>query len=168
MAGSGRISLLVSKELQVLATVAKSLDREVAAQLRKHTRGAAEPIWAEETRGRVHTRLQARVLSDTARVAVSDQNVTLKSATIGKLSSGIASSVLAGPAEFGGAPGRPVQTKSRKGTAYTRRLGGAFGQVRRDGYVVFPAVRAAVPRVAALWIQTAYRTVADTFEKGAR
>jgi len=168
MAGSGRISLLVSRELQLLVTVAKSLDREVAAQLRKHTRAVAEPAWREELRSRVHTRLQARVLSDTARVSVSDTNVMLKSATVGKLSSGLPASAIAGATEFGGAVGRPVRTRSRKGNAYTRRLGAAFGQVRRDGYVVFPSARESIARIASLWIQTAYRTTAETFEKGAR
>lgn len=167
MAGTGRISLLVSHELQTLVQVARGLDREVAARLRKHTRDVAEPVFREEVRGRVTTRLETRVLSDTARVAVSDTNVTLKSATVGKVH-GVPASVLAAATEFGASPDRMVATRSRKGKAYDRRLGRVFKLPRRNGYVFHPAVRDSIPRLASLWIQTTVRTVAEQFEKGAR
>lgn len=159
-----RISLLVSRDLAVMVQAARSLPAEVAKQLRAHTRRVVEPAFQEEMRDRVGTRLEARVLLDTARVSVSDTNVTLKTATIGKVR-GTPSSVLAGGAEFGGYPDTEVATRSRKGKAYTRRLGPVFRAPRRRGYVFFPAVQAFLPRAASLWFQTAYRTVAETFEK---
>jgi hypothetical protein len=167
MAGIGRISLLVSKDLQRVATVAMNLDREVASRLRRHTRTEAEPILKEEMRGRVQTRLQTRALLDTARVSVSDTNITLKTATVGKLSSGVKASVLAPIVEFGVIPTKQIEQRSRKGKRYTRRLGAVAGPPRRKGYVFFPAVRDTIPRVASLWMQTTYRTIAETFEKGA-
>ena len=168
MAGLGRISVFVSRELQVLLSVTRTLDREVAARLRRHTRSEAEPIFREEVRGRVTTRLQTRVLSDTTRVAVSDTNVNLKTAMVGKLSSGVSAGVLAPMVEFGADPDKAVTQRSRKGKNYTRKLGRVTGLPRRNGYVFHPAVRDSIPRIASLWIQTAYRTVAETFEKGER
>lgn len=166
MAGSGRISVLVSRDLQVLLTVASKLDTEVRSRIRRHTKPVAEPIWREAVRNRAHTRLQSRVLADTARVAVSDTNVTLKSATIGKVR-GVRASVLAGGAEFGGNPNIHVRQRSRSGRSYTRRRGNAFGPPTRTGNAVFPSVREIGPRLVSLWMQTAYRTVAEEFEKGA-
>jgi len=165
---SGRISLLVSRDLQALVQAAGSLDREVRARLRAHTKAEATPIWSDEITHRTGTRLQTRVLVDSARVAVSDTNVTLKSAQVGKLRSGTPRPVLAAGAEFGANPNKQIKQRSRKGKVYSRRLGNAFGAPRRGGNVFFPAFRQAVPRVASLWMQTTIRTVAETFEKVSR
>lgn len=162
-----RISLLVSRDLAVLVQAAQSLPGEVAKQFRAQTRRVVEPAFQQEMRERVGTRLEARVLLDTARVSVSDTNVTLKSATIGKVH-GTPASTLAPATEFGASPDRTVSTRSRKGKAYKRRLGPVFRAPRRRGHVFFPAVQAFIPRAGALWFQTAYRTVAETFEKAAR
>lgn len=164
MAG-GRISLLVSRDLQALVQAAGSLDREVRARLRAHTKAEATPIWQDEITHRTGTRLQTRVLVDSARVAVSDTNITLKSAQVGKLKTGTPRPALAGASEFGANPNRKVTQRSRKGTVYSRRLGNAFGGPRRKGNVFHPAFRDAVPRVASLWMQTTLRTIAETFEK---
>lgn len=163
----GRISLLVSHDLAVMVQAALSLPGEVTKQLRAHTRRIVEPAFQEEMRERVGTRLEARVLLDTARVSVSDTNVTLKSATIGKVR-GVSASVLAGATEFGANPDREVATRSRKGKAYKRRLGPVFRAPRRKGYVFHPAVEAFIPRAGALWFQTIFRAVAETFEKAGR
>lgn len=167
---TGRISLLVSRDMRVLVEAVRGMDAEVRKQIRTHTRTSAGPLWKDELAQQTTTRLQNRVLVDSSRVSVTDQNVMLKSAQVGKLSSGVPVSQLAGPAEFGAAQSKTVQQKSGRGpnNAYTRRMGGAFGAPRRRGKVFFPATREAIPRVAALWIQTAYRTVAETFEKVAR
>lgn len=162
-----RISLLVSRDLATLVQAARSLPAEVSKQLRAHTRRVVEPAFQEEMRERVATRLETRVLLDTARVSVRDDNVILKSATIGKVH-GTPASVLAGGTEFGASPARVVGTRSRKGTAYKRRLGPVFRAPQRRGHVFHPAVQAFIPRAAALWFQTAYRTVAETFEKASR
>ncbi|WP_341999390.1 hypothetical protein MRBLWH7_000800 [Microbacterium sp. LWH7-1.2] len=161
---TGRISALVSRDLQTLIAAAESLDREVAAQNRKHTRANIEPMWREEVTFRMGTRLQARVLVDTARVSVRDSNVTLKAAHIGKVH-GTPADRLKGGAEFGANPNKLITQRSRKGKAYKRRLGNAFGAPRRSGNVFHPAVRAFGPRAVSLWMQTTARTVAETFDK---
>lgn len=146
------------------------MDAEVRKQIRTHTRGTAKQVWQDELAQQTTTRLQNRVLVDSARLSVTDQNVTLKSAQVGKMSSGVPVSRLAGPAEFGSAPSRKVTQSSGRGgnKQYTRRLGGAFGAPRRKGKVFFPAAHASIARIGALWIQTAARTVAETFEKVSR
>lgn len=164
----GRISLLVSRDLSTLVQAARSLPAEVSKQLRAHTRRVVEPAFQEEMRDRAGTRIESRVLLDTTRVSVRADNVILKSANIGKIGDGVPASVLAGPAEFGAAPTRTVQATSRKGKPYTRKLGPVFRAPRRRGYVFFPSVQAFIPRAGALWFQTAYRTVAEHFEKVSR
>lgn len=137
---------------------------EVRKEVGVHTKRAAEPIWFEETRGRADSRLQQRALVDSARVGVTARNVFLRSGSVGKLSSGTPVSVVSSAAEFGANPSKRVATTSKKGKAYTRRLGNVFGSPRRGGHVVYPAARESIPRFASLWIQTARRTLFDALE----
>jgi hypothetical protein len=163
--GSGSISVLVSKELTTLLQALRGFDAEQRKQIRAATKGAADPIWRDEIRGRATSRLQTRALSDTARVAVSDSNVTLKSGSVGRVR-GTPASLLVLPAEYGNAPTRKVSTTSRKGAGYTRRMGAVNGAPNKRGYVVNPAARESIPRLASLWVQTTVRTINETFEKG--
>lgn len=162
----GRISLLVSRDLQVIVTVARGLPAEVSKQLRAQTRRVVEPAFLEEMRSRGTTRIEQRALVGTARVAVRDDNVILKSAQVGKIGrAGVPAAVIAGAAEFGGNPNRKVEQRSRGGKRYTRRMGPVFRAPRRKGYVFFPSVQAFIPRAGALWFQTAVRTVREQFDK---
>lgn len=160
----GRISLLVSRDLQLLVTVARGLPAEVSKQLRAQTRRVVEPAFHEEMRSRVGTRIETRALLDTARVSVRDDNVMLKTAQVGKVG-GVKASLIAPAAEFGANPNREVKQRSRNGKSYTRKLGPVFRAPRRKGYVFFPSVQAFIPRAGALWFQTAVRTVRDEFDK---
>lgn len=161
---AGRISLLVSKDFQVLVQAARTLPAEVTKQLRAHTRRVVEPAFQEELRSRVATRIETRVLLDTARVSVRDDNVILRTATIGKVQ-GTPASRVAGATEFGMNPDARIQTTSRKGTPYKRRIGPVFRAHVKQGHVFFPSVQAFIPRAGALWFQTIYRATAETFEK---
>lgn len=167
---AGRISLLVSRDMRVLVEAVRGMDAEVRKQIRTHTRNTAKQVWKDELAQQTTTRLQNRILVDSARLSVTDQNITMKSAQVGKMSSGTPVSQLAGPAEFGSSPTRKVAQSSGRGPnkQYTRRLGNAFGAPRRKGKVFFPAAHESMARIGALWIQTAYRTVAETFEKAGR
>ena len=166
---AGRISLLVSKDLRTAIEASKTLEPEVRKQVRAGLRRMAEPAFKQETVERAETRLEQRVIGSTTRVAVSDSNVTLKAATIGTVGAKKTKAyLLAGGAEFGMNPGKQVTQRSSKGKKYTRRIGSTFRPNRRSGYVFFPAVQAFIPRAGALLFQTVYRTVAETFEKGAR
>lgn len=165
MAGSGRISVLVSKELMVLAQAVRTMEPEMRAQIRKHTKQVVEPVWRESVRANVTDRMQTRVLSDTARVAVSDQNVMLKSAGVGKVG-GTPASVLARGVEFGADRNSTRAVRSRSGKSYQRHTKRQFKLPRSRGYVVYPAAREVIPRIASLWVQTAVRTMHEVLEKG--
>ncbi len=164
-----RISLLVSRDLAVMVQAARSLPGEVTKQLRAHTRRVVEPAFQEEMRDRVANKLETRVLLDTARVSVfrHERHPQVRDHRQGArhpllrfwpvlLSSGL-TLIARCPRDRGRAPGT---------TAVSDLCSGA---PRRKGYVFHPAVQQAfIPRAAALWFQTTYRTVAETFEKAGR
>lgn len=168
MASGGRISVLVSKELQTLYSAVKELPKEVNTQIRKHTRIVIEPVWKEAVRGHATTRLQTRVLSDTARVSVSDSNVILKAGGVGKLSSGVPVSELARATESGADRNSTQTLVSKKGKRFTRHTKRQFNLPRQRGYVVWPAASESIPRLVSLQVQTAIRTIHEVFEKAGR
>ncbi len=139
------------------------LDKDVRTQIGRHTKAAAQPIWSEVTRAQVTTRLQTR-LAASARAGVTTRNVFFRAGGTGKIGA-TPLSRLALAIEFGAHPDTKVATRSRKGTPYTRRMGGGFRLPRSRGYVAYPASSEAIPRVAALWVQTAVRTVHESLEK---
>lgn len=143
----------------------RAVPTDIKKEIGSQTKRAARPIWTEETRGRAATRLQQRVLVNSADVSVTARNVTFKSGGKGRLSSGTPVPTLARSAEFGMNPGKEIASKSKKGKAYTRRAGNTFGPNRRAGNVVYPAAREAIPRVASLWVQTARRTIHEAIEE---
>jgi len=169
---SFRISVFASKELQATILALKGMDRELAKQIRAAIKTVTQPEWQEAVRGNVTTALQTRVLSDTARVTVSDQNITLKSASIGKsLSGGLKPSEAAHSAEFGADRSftKTYEATSRKGKNYrvrerhTRRQ---FKSRNLKGDVVYPAAARVIPRFASLFAQTTVRTFHELIEKG--
>jgi hypothetical protein len=164
MAGIGRISLNVDSPLRSMLLAVRPVPADVRKQINTFTKRDAGPIWLAETRERAATHVQQRVLVDTSRVGVTDRNVALRSATVGNVRSGLPASRLAQAAEWGINPGKIIQTRSRKGKPYKRRMGPAFPPTRRGGYVVYPAAKQAIPRIAALWVQTAVRTILDAFD----
>lgn len=161
-----RISVFESKELRAAIVTMKGLDRDIAANVRKHVRGVVLPIWKQSLAQHTTTRLENRVLVDSARVTVTDKQVTLKSGALAKrLSGGGLIYELAPPTEFGadGSKAKPVTNAA--GTTYKRRTGSAFKRRKRKGYVAWPAVADSVPRIAAAWVGTVMRTVHETFER---
>lgn len=170
MASSGRISVLITRELQILLQAMKEIPRELAKAVRVHTQREAAPIWQESVRGHVTDRMQTRILSDTARVAVTDSNVLLKSGAVGTMANGTPKSLLAAGTEFGADPNFTRSVTNAQGTTFTRHTKRQFRRPRSGGHVVYPAARDSVPRLASLWVQTAIRSVMETIERsgGAR
>lgn len=166
MASSGRVSVLITRELQILLQAIREVPKETAKALRVHTQSAAAPIWQESVRGHVTDRMQTRVLSDTARVAVTDSNVLLKSATIGTMANGTPKSLLAAGTEFGADPNFTRNVTNAHGTTFRRHTKRQFLRPRSGGRVVYPAARDSIPRLVSLWVQTAQRTFMDLLERG--
>lgn len=163
--GVGRISLLIDSPFRDMLIVLRRVPAEARKQMLKHARSEAEPIWFEETRGRADSRIQQRVLVNSARVGVTGRNVFLRSGKVGKTSNGTPVSVIAQPAEWGAKADRPVKSKSKHGKAYTRRLGAHFGPPQRPtGNVFYPAVRDSIQRITSVIIQSARRTLFDAFD----
>jgi hypothetical protein len=128
-----------------------------------------QPEWQKAVTEQAMTRPEVRVLANTARAAVSDQNVTLTSATVGKsLAGGAKPSEIYHSVEFGAdrTYARTYTATSTKGKAYRlrRRTRSQFRPRNMKGYVVYPAAAHIIPRLASLWVQTTVRTFYDVLE----
>lgn len=144
-----RVSALSSRELLTVLRGLRGLDRETKKQLRQHLKPMVLQAWKEALHPR--TQLQKAVLVDTARVAVSDQNVRLKSATLTRsLTGGLKPSQGWAPVEFGAGPA----TRNQK----------AFGAPNRQGKVVYPAAANVIPRILAMYTQTFVRAIHEALE----
>lgn len=164
-----RISVFDSTHLQGTILALKGMDRELAAQTRKAVRSVSEVEWRADLARQADTLLERRVLVETARVSVTNQNVTLKAGQVTKrLASGTPRSELTPAVEFGANPARRVRSTSRAGTSYGRRVGSGFKARKTTGHVVYPAAAQIIPRIAALFVATTVRTFNEAIEKGAR
>lgn len=159
-----RISVLNSRELAATILAVRSFDRTLQGTIRRVTKIIGEPEWKAAVGRNTRTAFESRVLGSTARMAVSNQNVTLKAGHLGRrMRGGGRPSELYGPAEFG-AIVRPQTTRSRTGTRYERAGNRQFRRSNRSGYVVYPAAARLIPRFAALWAQTTVRTFHEAME----
>lgn len=165
-----RISVTNSRELQGVIAAMKTMDRETAKAIRKYTKPELQAEWQQAVREHASTPLDHAVLADTARLSISDQNVTLKSASVGRsLAGGLSPKADYAAVEFG-ADRSKVETytaTSRKGKAYrvTRHTRRQLPPIVAKGRVVYPAAADIIPRIASLWVQTVVRTFYETIER---
>jgi hypothetical protein len=163
-----RLDVKKSRELQAAIFAIRSLDSTLAKFIRQQTKRIAQPEWMRALLRRASTVLEMRVLSQTAVVTVSNQNVRVQSASKGRpLSGGLNPKVDYPAVEFGVTPKRTTYERvSPKGNRHrvTRTTGTAMKSRNAKGYVFYPAAREMVPRLAALWVQTVVRTIATAFE----
>lgn len=168
-----RLSVFSTSEIQSVILAMRGLDKELSKIIRRETKSIVQPVWQEAVRGNVHDRQQTLILADTARAVISNQNVTLTSASIGRPRSGGATPAqLAHSVEFGANREftKSYPARSKKGISYTvhnRHTRRQFVNRNLKGYTVYPAASDAIPRLAALWVQTTVRTFIESFEKGA-
>lgn len=165
-----KVSTRDSAALRATVQALKVMDRTLAGAIRKFTQSEIAPEWAKGLQQRASTPAESQVLAQTARVAVSNQNVTLKSATVGRsLSGGLEPKYDYASIEFGANRGETstYSTRSRKGKRYTvtRHTRRQLKAPRRGGYVVYPTAQNLIPRFAALWVQTTVRTFYEAFER---
>jgi hypothetical protein len=164
-----RISAFSSKDIQATILAMKGMDRELAKQVRRATKEMIQSEWQRALAEESMSRMEVRVLANTGRAAVSDQNVVLSSATVGKsLAGGAKPSEIYHNVEFGAdrSFARTYTATSKKGTSYKvrRRTRSQFRPRNMKGYVVYPAAARVIPRLAALWVQTTVRTFYEQFE----
>lgn len=149
------------------------MDRTVAKETRAVLKKFVDPVWREAVNANLTNRMEARVLGVTARAAVSDQNVMLKSAAVGRqLTGGLRPFELMHNVEFGADRSftRSYEATSKKGRQYRvtkRHTRAQFRARNRKGYVVYPAAAEVIPRVASAYVQVVARAFHESFEQGA-
>lgn len=163
-----RIDVRSSRELQALLLSVRRANRETQAEIRKHTKAMLAPAWQKALAEESMTKVENIVLVNTARVTVSNQNVTLKAGGLAKkLSGGARAFEISKQVEFG-APLKTIKYTGRRGSKtfpVSRTSGRQFRHENKKGWVVYPAAAQIIPRLAALWVQTAVRTFADALDK---
>lgn len=169
MSGALRISVFESKPLQATLLAVRAANKDVQAEIRKYTKAEMVPDWKTGLAQRAQTDLERSVLVSTAGVTVSNQNVTLTSATKGrKLSGGLDPKTDFAPVEFGADPSKratyDVHGRNGKAHQVTRHTQRQFAPNRRSGYVVYPTAAVIIPRFASLWVQTCIRTIMDAVD----
>lgn len=158
-----RIDVRGSRELKDIILALRSSDREVRSAIRTFTRAELTRPWLEAINDQASTILERRVISATATVKVSDQNIRITSATKGRrLSGGLSPKTDYAAVEFGAKGGK--RTYTRKGHKVTRNTTAQFKARNRKGYVFYPAATEMIPRLARLWVQTVVKTFADIFD----
>lgn len=164
-----RLDVKKSRELLATLYAIRSLDKTIAKMIRQETKRIAAPEWKKALAERADSRLEHRVIVDTAVVSVSNQNVRIKSASKGRpLSGGLAPKTDWPAIEFGADTSRQTTYKRRspRGRVHDVKRRTASGLKGRNGngYVFYPAAREMIPRLARLWVETTVRTIATAFE----
>lgn len=157
-------------ELQAAVLGLRRAEKDMQRLVRQQTQAKLLPEWQNVLAEHAETRLEHRILVQTGRVRMSNQNVRLSSATVGrKLSGGLSPKDGYGPVEFGADRSQVASypATSRKGRAYRVRNRHTRNQLRPrrpNGYVFYPSVKAVVPRFASLWVQTVVRAFHEGIE----
>lgn len=164
-----RVSAGSSAVLRATIYALRAMPRELQGQIRRHTKEMIVPEFEKAMNEHANTPLEFAALVATARATVSNQNIKLSAGSVGRpLAGGLLPKRDAHAVEFGGDHNARAtyRARSRKGTSYsvTRRTRAQLRPRRRSGYVFFPAVAHIAPRVLALWVQTAVRTISEALE----
>jgi hypothetical protein len=162
-----RIDVFKSPELLATVYAIRALPNTLQKQIRQYTKAVAAPEWKKSLAERADTKMEHRVIVDTAIVSVSNQNVRIQSAGKGRpLSGGLNPKTDYAPVEFGAhAKGKSYRRKSRKGGQHsvTRVVNTQFPAPRKEG-PFYGAARNMVPRMARLWVQTAVKTIGEAID----
>lgn len=144
-----------SPSLTAAIQVMTTMPREAAKETRKYSKAVIAPEWK-------------KALSAEAPAAEIFQDRLVKPSTVYVGDSGVrlvaGKGALVRQTEFGAAREK-FNTYRRDGHNVTRRTQRQFWNYRDEGHVVYPAAADIIPRIAALWVQTIYRTVAETIER---
>ena len=164
-----RIDVLNSPAYQALILAVRRVPADVQKNIRTYSKEITLGEWKEAVSANVTNRPQSVILAQTAKVAVSNQNIRLSAGSAAKKlrRGGPAIRDLSHAYEFGADRNRvTTYTAKRNGHSFkvTRHTTRQLPSVNRQGYVFYPAVAQVVPRIFALWAQTAIRTLLDAVE----
>lgn len=159
-----RLDVKESRELKATILALRAIDKTISKQVRQHTKAIVAPEWNEALSRRARTRLERDVIVKTATVAVSNQNVRVRSASKGRpLSGGLNPRTEYPAVEFGADQGKTT-TYNRRGHRVTRHTARQMRPRKAGGYVFWPAAKEMVPRLAALYVQTTVKTIAQALK----
>lgn len=166
-----RIDANSDRKIQALLLGIRQANREVQREIRQRTKPMLESEWRRTLAQEAMTRMEHRVLVETSRVQVSNQNVKLKSAGLKRrLRGGLVPVWHWRSVELGTDPDRTHTYQSRRGntkfTVHDRHTTRQFSPRMKGGRVVYPSAAQIIPRLAALWTQTTVRTFYEALEKG--
>lgn len=158
-----RIDVSGSQELQDVALALQNSDRDTRRAIRTFTKAELTRPWLTAIDSEATTRLEKIVISETATVQVSDQNIRIQSAAKGRQrSGGLSPKHDYAAVEFGA--GHKKKTYTREGHKVTRNTTAQFRGRRTQGYVFYPAAADMIPRLASLWVQTVVKTIGLIFD----
>lgn len=174
----GRIDVENSRELQATLLALRAAPREVQANVRRYTRDLLLPEFRRGMAERATaSRVQQRVLVDSASIRMSNQNVRMRAGTSRRrLSGGLVPASRASAFEFGSARTDTTTYERKASLRRPKRKGGGqlhkvtrnthrqMPRFRRKGWAFYPTVEALFPRFASLWVQTSIRTVLDAID----
>lgn len=175
-----QIDVRSSDLLKAIILSVKAAPKNVQSNIKKYAKADIVPAWQQELEAQHATPLQQKLLVGTGRATVTNTTVNLRSGGVNAAVSGGLSTDTQGKsgggdqssyrgAEFGANQFLTVSYKSRskKGkefVVHNRHTQKQFPAANKTGYVVYPAARKVIPRVAALWVQTVIRTLHEAFE----
>lgn len=156
-----RLVVTRSDALTAAVEVMTTMPREAARATRKYSKSVIQPEWKQGLAERAATPLQHRRLARPSSALISDRGVRL-------MAGSDRWSNFTRETEFGAAREdfNTYRRRTRHGShTVTRRTQRQFHHYRDKGYVVYPTASDLIPRIAALWVQTIYRTVHEVIEK---
>lgn len=159
------------REARLAATALRSVDRDLRREVNKQTRTVVNPVWRESVDDHGSSRMDERVLRAGARVATGTRPALIGASSRRQLRGGLVPVDDWRAWEFGADRERftSYRTRSPNGKRYTarRRTRRQLPPTTKGGRVLYPAVSDALPRVAALWSQTAVWLTFEALRKGA-
>lgn len=152
-----RLDVRRSPELRAVIQALAVVPREVAKETRAQSKAVIAPEWRKGLAERAPAPIFFKRLVNPSTVYVTDRGVRLVAGS--NKAKGFPRET-----EFG-AYREDYATYSTKHGTTTRRTQRQFWHFQPKGRVVIPTVSDMIPRIAALWVQTATRTIFDLIEK---
>jgi len=157
-----RLDVRRSPVLSALVQTLARMPREVNSEVREQSKAVIVPEYRRGLAERAPAPVFHKRLVAPSNAYVSDRGVRL-------VAGSNAAGMFPRETEFG-AYREDFETytrRSRKGGSHqvTRRTQRQFWHYTKTGHVFYPTLSDMIPRIAALWAQTAYRTVAEQIEK---
>lgn len=147
----------------------KAADRGLRSEINKATRTTMTPVWKDLINTRARTRQSKKVLNAGVRIKAGNPPAGVAASSKRKLRGGLVPADSWQAIEFGAPPDK-VTTYDRRSPSggthkVTRHTTRQLPARAPKGHVVYPAVKAFVPRLVSLWVQTIVRTYYDAAEE---